>query len=82
MTTVKEQDVVLCDCDEDGNPIILLPVTSAKNVEGLLDFVHPVGSVYYSANSVSPATLFGGVWASLSCEVIGDATIYKWQRTA
>lgn len=79
---LKEQDVVLCDCDEDGNPIILMPVTSAKNVEGLLDFVHPVGSVYSSVDSAPPATLFGGVWSSLGNEVSGGTTIYKWQRTA
>ena len=30
----------------------------------LLDLVYPVGSVYISVNSVSPATLFGGTWAA------------------
>lgn len=31
----------------------------------LLDLVYPVGSVYISYNSASPATLFGGSWTQI-----------------
>ena len=30
-----------------------------------LNYVHPVGSVYMSVSSTSPATLFGGAWSAL-----------------
>ena len=31
----------------------------------LLNLIYPVGSIYMSVNSTSPATLFGGTWAQL-----------------
>lgn len=31
----------------------------------LLDTIYPVGSIYISTNSTSPATLFGGTWAQI-----------------
>ena len=31
----------------------------------ILDLVYPVGSVYMSVNSTSPATLFGGTWEQI-----------------
>lgn len=33
--------------------------------EFIRDIVYPVGSIYMSVNSVSPATLFGGTWEQL-----------------
>lgn len=33
--------------------------------ESLLDLVYPVGSIYMSLNSTSPASLFGGTWAQI-----------------
>lgn len=43
--------------------------TSALNdylkISALLDKVYPVGSIYMSVNSTSPATLFGGTWEQL-----------------
>ena len=32
----------------------------------MLDLVHPVGSIYTSTDSTSPATLFGGTWSQIS----------------
>lgn len=34
----------------------------AAQVEGLLDLIHPVGSVYTSTVATNPETLFGGTW--------------------
>lgn len=36
------------------------------NNKTLLDLLHPVGSIYQSTVSTSPATLFGGTWEQLS----------------
>ena len=38
---------------------------AANVVSSLLNLVYPVGAVYLSANSTSPATLFGGTWQQL-----------------
>lgn len=35
------------------------------DVSGMLDSVYPVGSIYMSVNSTSPATLFGGTWVQI-----------------
>lgn len=34
--------------------------------EALCDIVYPVGSIYTSVNSTSPATLFGGIWERIT----------------
>ena len=33
--------------------------------DSIIDLVYPVGSIYMSVNSTSPASLFGGTWAQL-----------------
>lgn len=33
--------------------------------KNFLNYVYPVGSIYMSVNSTSPATLFGGTWSAL-----------------
>lgn len=37
----------------------------AYNGKRLCDILYPVGSIYLSTNSTSPATLFGGTWSRL-----------------
>lgn len=36
-----------------------------NNWKQLLDLIYPIGSIYTSVNSTSPATLFGGTWQQL-----------------
>lgn len=38
--------------------------TKKITVENLLDLIYPVGAVYISVSSTSPATLFGGTWSA------------------
>ena len=44
-----------------------LTVSGALTISGktLVDMIYPVGSIYMSVNSTSPATLFGGTWTQL-----------------
>lgn len=39
-----------------------------SNYVNLLDIVYPVGSVFISNNSVSPADSIGGIWAQLGSD--------------
>lgn len=40
---------------------------TCNNINGksIVDLIYPVGSIYMSVNSTSPATLFGGTWEQL-----------------
>ena len=38
---------------------------AARTNLGILDYIYPVGSIYMSTASTSPATLFGGTWVRL-----------------
>lgn len=42
---------------------------------GIADFIYPVGSIYMSVNSNSPATLFGGTWERIQGRFLLGATI-------
>lgn len=64
MATVKQKFII----DEDGD--IVSPITSTESVynssgTSMIDYIYPVGSIYMSMNSTSPATLFGGTWTQL-----------------
>lgn len=61
-------------CESDANSMEVAmdtefynAVTFSGSVGGtaLLNYVYPVGSIYMSVNSTSPATLFGGTWEQL-----------------
>jgi phage minor structural protein len=46
----------------------------------VLSKTYPVGSIYMSNSSTSPATLFGGTWSAISSPPTGAS--YWWERTA
>lgn len=35
------------------------------DINSLIDIIYPVGSIYFSANNVSPSLLFGGTWEQI-----------------
>ena len=41
-----------------------------KTFDKLFDMVYPVGSVYMSTNSTSPAELFGGTWTKIESKFL------------
>lgn len=46
--------------------------------EDLVDVVYPVGSIYMSVNSTSPATLFGGTWQKIEDKfLLASGTSYS-----
>ena len=49
--------------DENGQNVI--DVRQALGSGSLIDKIYPVGSIYISTNSTSPATLFGGTWKQI-----------------
>ena len=44
----------------------------------LLDYLHPVGSIYISSQSTDPDTQFGGTWT----QVENTLALYMWERTS
>lgn len=38
---------------------------SANYVNGLIDIIYPVGSIYLSVSNTNPSTLFGGTWEQI-----------------
>ena len=73
---LKEQDIVFTTQDESGNTVMQMPITRVENVEGILDFVYPVGSLYWSKNATNPSTLFGGTWSQIKDKfvlAVGDS---------
>lgn len=45
-----------------------------RNGSDWVDILHPVGSFYFSTQSTSPASLFGGTWSQISGAVVRGAT--------
>lgn len=49
---------------------------------GVVDLIYPVGSIYLSVSSTSPATLFGGTWVQLKDRfLIGAGNSYSVNAT-
>ena len=48
------------------------------NGKTLLDWTHPVGSIYQSTKSIDPADLFGGTWEAINnVFLLAAGTIYR-----
>ena len=54
-------------------------ITNLKST--LLDMFYPIGSIYTSMSSTSPATLFGGTWEQKT-DIFNNESVYAWYRTA
>ncbi len=44
---------------------VVTELNNKVSLSDLLDFTYPVGAIYLSVNSTSPASLFGGTWEAL-----------------
>jgi len=67
--------------DSSGNAYVNVPWsdtnTQRTNTE-IVNLIYPVGSIYMSVNSTSPATLFGGTWEQLKDRfLIGTGDSYS-----
>ena len=50
----------------------------SNNKSALVNLIYPVGSIYMSVNSTSPATLFGGTWTQLKDRfLLGAGSTYS-----
>lgn len=47
---------------EKISPVVNINSIYADNGKTLLDYLHPVGSIYISTTSTNPGTIFGGTW--------------------
>ena len=52
-----------------GGTAVTVPTNS-----NIVDLIYPVGSIYMSVNSTSPATLFGGTWSRITGRFLLAAT--------
>lgn len=59
------------------NNLYLDSTSIVHNKKKLSDILYPVGSVYISTNSTSPATLFGGSWTQISGRFLYCTTTSK-----
>lgn len=50
---------------DNNNNACFIPKGQVVIKNDLLDMVYPIGAIYMSVNSTSPATLFGGTWEQL-----------------
>lgn len=65
------------------NPVTDVTFTKWKSWQrSIVDLIYPVGSIYMSFNSVSPATLFGGTWLQITGRfILASSTNYPAQST-
>lgn len=53
-------------------------VVKSTSIQSIVDIIYPVGSIYMSVNSTSPAVLFGGAWTQLENKMlIGAGSEYE-----
>lgn len=53
--------------DSEGNLTVksITTETNSSSLEGVVDLIYPIGSIYLSVNDTSPNTLFGGTWEQI-----------------
>lgn len=51
--------------DENGNLIVNSIAFKNSEVNGIIDLIYPVGSIYMSVNQTNPSILFGGSWEQI-----------------
>ena len=49
---------------------VLYPKTHVKSIEGLIDFIYPVGSIYMSTENLDLNTRLGGIWERIKGKVL------------
>ena len=49
----------------NGAELLVISQSGDSKKTTIADLVYPVGSIYMSVNSTSPATLFGGTWTQI-----------------
>lgn len=54
-----------CAWDAKFNGDVTIDGNLTFTGSGLFDMIYPIGSIYMSVNSTSPATLFGGTWTQI-----------------
>ena len=93
---VKNSDGTISDMALDaaslnGNTISKMSSSEFDNATGgatpsginpIIDLVYPIGAIYMSVNSTSPATLFGGTWVALQDRfLLGAGNTYSGGAT-
>lgn len=69
--------------DNDGNLVVNSITTNSESGSNLdstavCNLIYPVGSIYLSVNSTSPASLFGGTWTQLKDRfLLGAGDVYS-----
>lgn len=58
---------------ENSPDVDLHPETDAGQVTDFLNKTYPVGTVYMSLQSTSPASLFGGTWTAITAGFLASA---------
>lgn len=61
--TVKFNGVAQTEVNFSSDP--QTQINNKLSLSAVLDITYPVGSIYMSVNSASPATLFGGTWEQI-----------------
>lgn len=75
------EDVTFTDLTCTNLTCTDLTCTNLNN-KPIIDLIYPVGSIYMSVNSTSPATLFGGSWTQLKNKfLIGAGDTYTASST-
>jgi hypothetical protein len=85
-TIAKGQPIMFFDTNKISVGVNTFPANSNSfetqnlyvNGKSILNLTYPVGSIYMSVNSTSPATLFGGTWSALyNYFLIGAGSSYS-----